>query len=570
MMQSKYTAAATSTTWWGMYSIQMLPGYMLNSAFNSSLSRLVPNPTTQRQQSFYNEIVATFGTHYASSVIVGGIAHYYTFLTEEWQRQSSQSSTENEISIGFHLGFDIPLGNGISIALGEEFGGISFGGGWGFTGGVQSETFKKNSVIRFLFRPTPVGSFSSMYNHTWATWASQTANQPVVVNRTLFPLSNLLVDFPTGIAEHLQMTIDYYLKTGTLPKLIDIVHKERLSLVSSMSIPGLDVVGCGYNIIELLSSKQCLFNMTYNENKLWSNVFNGHRSYRIPDGYSVMGTREFYSTYDTQIFDNYHKFIQNSIYMNEQDEAKFLGFGMSHERTEIVTRLRNMYKHLLNLAWTNRKVLWYNLSIVKFSTPLLSSVAKIALNDLPSIFKKEDFQKVWKRFFDIYGTHYVVSANFGGMVWAEDYLDPCMVTKNSSQWIKDQIKRSYWSISTSEFNSLYVPVTSQDYLQHRVSTIRIIGGDDNLKSFQLNKWMQTIKDKPGVISYSLQPLYTLLPLDTQKRKALEEATLYIRLQAINTTNAYLNNLQFIEGLFPAPNIDCSSSWQRRRQHMSKQ
>ncbi|CAF2690357.1 unnamed protein product [Rotaria sp. Silwood2] len=570
MMQSKYTAAATSTTWWGMYSIQMLPGYLLTSAFNSSLSRLVPNPTTQRQQSFYNEIVATFGTHYASSVIVGGIAHYYTFLTEEWQRQSSQSSTENEISIGFHLGFDIPLGNGISIALGEEFGGISFGGGWGFTGGVQSETFKKNSVIRFLFRPTPVGSFSSMYNHTWATWASQTANQPVVVNRTLFPLSNLLVDFPTGIAEHLQMTIDYYLKTGSLPKLIDIVHKERLSLVSSMSIPGLDVVGCGYNIIELLSSKQCLFNMTYNENKLWSNVFNGHRSYRIPDGYSVMGTREFYSTYDTQIFDNYHKFIQNSIYMNEQDEAKFLGFGMSHERTEIVTRLRNMYKHLLNLAWTNRKVLWYNLSIVKFSTPLLSSVAKIALNDLPSIFKKEDFQKVWKRFFDIYGTHYVVSANFGGMVWAEDYLDPCMVTKNSSQWIKDQIKRSYWSISTSEFNSLYVPVTSQDYLQHRVSTIRIIGGDDNLKSFQLNKWMQTIKDKPGVISYSLQPLYTLLPLDTQKRKALEEATLYIRLQAINTTNAYLNNLQFIEGLFPAPNIDCSSSWQRRRQHMSKQ
>ncbi|CAF3895439.1 unnamed protein product [Rotaria sp. Silwood2] len=570
MMQSKYTAAATSTTWWGMYSIQMLPGYLLTSAFNSSLSRLVPNPTTQRQQSFYNEIVATFGTHYASSVIVGGIAHYYTFLTEEWQRQSSQSSTENEISIGFHLGFDIPLGNGISIALGEEFGGISFSGGWGFTGGVQSETFKKNSVIRFLFRPTPVGSFSSMYNHTWATWASQTANQPVVVNRTLFPLSNLLVDFPTGIAEHLQMTIDYYLKTGTLPKLIDIVHKERLSLVSSMSIPGLDVVGCGYNIIELLSSKQCLFNMTYNENKLWSNVFNGHRSYRIPDGYSVMGTREFYSTYDTQIFDNYHKFIQNSIYMNEQDEAKFLGFGMSHERTEIVTRLRNMYKHLLNLAWTNRKVLWYNLSIVKFSTPLLSSVAKIALNDLPSIFKKEDFQKVWKRFFDIYGTHYVVSANFGGMVWAEDYFYPCMVTKNSSQWIKDQIKRSYWSISTSEFNSLYVPVTSQDYLQHRVSTMRIIGGDDNLKSFQLNKWMQTIKDKPGVISYSLQPLYTLLPLDTQKRKALEEATLYIRLQAINITNAYLNNLQFIEWLLPAPNIDCSSSWQRRRQHMSKQ
>ncbi|CAF4831041.1 unnamed protein product [Rotaria sp. Silwood1] len=551
MMQSKYTAVATSTTWWGMYSIQMLPAYMLkfSSIFNRSLSRLVSNPTTEQQQLFYNQIVTTFGTHYVSSVIVGGIAHYYTFLTEEWQRQNSQSSTENQVSIGFHLGFDIPLG------IGEDFGGISFGGGWGFSGGVQLETFKKNSATKFLFRPAPVDLSSTLYNHTWIAWASQTARQPVVVNRTLIPLSNLLLDFPIGIAEHLQSTIDFYLRTGRLPKLTDVVRKERQSLISSMSISGLDVVGCGYDIIEL-QSKQCLFDMTYNQNKLWSNVFNGHRSYRIPDGYSVTGIREFNSTYNTHIFDSYDKFIENSIYMNEQDTEKFLGFGMSYERKDIVTRLQNIYKYHLKLAWTNRKVLWYNLSIVNLTIPPLNSVAKMALNDLPSVFKKEDFQKVWKTFFDTYGTHYVTSAEFGGMIWAEDYFNQCLITKNSIQWIKDQIKRSYWFISTSEFNSLYVPVINQDYLQYRISTMYVIGGDNNLNSFQFKKWMQSIKDKPNAITYSLLPIYTLLPLNTQKRKALEEATLYIRLQAVNMTNAYLNNLQSVD--WSIPSIKCFS------------
>ena len=525
--------------------------------FNKSISKLVPVPTTERDQSFYNEVVAAFGTHYVSSVIVGGVAQYFTLLTNEWQRTSNQMSTETQISLGFHLGFDIPITDDISIGFGKEFGGISFGGNWGTSSGFQTELFKKNSATKILMRPSPLGSSSSIQNHSLEAWATQAARQPVVVNRTLFPLSNLLLEYPEAIAEHLQSTIDFYLTNGSLPNLRDVSRKGRLLTDTSVSIPGLDVVGCGYNIMNF-SSKQCIFEVTYNNNNLWPHVFNGHISYRLPDGFSVQGTQEFSSTYDTQIFDDYNKFIQHSLYLNNQDAAGFLGFGVSLEHREINRALRNMFKHHLDLAWTKRQIQWYNLSIVNPSSLSLNSAAQTALNDLPSIFSEEEFETVWKSFFDTYGTHYVVSADFGGMMWLEDYFDPCMLAKYSSQWIKDQISHSYWFISTGQYNCLVIPPTDKNYVRHSVSVMKVLGGQSDTNPRQVEKWLQTIKDRPSAIGFNLRPLYTLLPIGSQKREALEKATLYIRLQAVNVTNTFINNLNSGEWPLPAPPMKCNS------------
>lgn len=525
--------------------------------FNKSLSKLVSTPTTERDQSFYNEVVAAFGTHYVSSVIVGGLAQYFTLLTDEWQRTNYQTSTENQISLGFHLGFDIPITEDVSIGFGKEFGGISFGGSWGDSSGTQSELFKKNSATKLLMRPSPLGSSSSIQNYSFEAWVTQAARQPVVVNRTLFPLSNLLLEYPEAVAEHLQRTIDFYLTNGSLPKLRDVLRKGRLLTDTSVPIPGLDVVGCGYDVVNLCS-KQCIFDVSYSNNNIWSHIFNGHRSYRLPDGFSVQGTQELSSTYSTQIFDDYDKFIQNSVYLNNQDATSFLGFGASHDHPNISRGLRNMFKHRLDLAWTKRQIQWYNLSIVSSSSLSLNSTAQTALNDLPSIFREEDFETVWKSFFDTYGTHYVVSADFGGMMWLEDYFDPCILTKYSSQWIKDQISHSYWFISTGQYNSLLIPPTDENYIRHRMSLIKVIGGQTDIDPRQLKEWLQTIKGRPSAIGFNLRPLYTLLPIDSQKRAALEKATLNTRLQAVNVTNAFINNLNSAEWPLPAPQMKCNS------------
>ena len=525
--------------------------------FTASLQRLSTNPTTERDQLFYNVVVKTFGTHYTSSVIVGGVLHYYTFLSKEWQRDHSVTSTENHISTGFQLGLGIPIGDDFSVDVDFDLPEISFGSGSGTNISVQSEKFKGNSETRIFSRPPTPSTLSSKFNRSLTAWLSQTVNQPVVINQTVFPLTDLLLDYPVAIAKHLQMTIDFYLKNGSLPKLTDLNQQRNLVLKPSVTVPGLDVVGCGYDIMQLVS-KQCLFDITYRNNAQWSEVFNGHRSYQVPDRFSVMGTQQFYSSYNTRLFSSYEQFIENSIYVNRQDEENFVGFGASYERAQIVTRLHNMYKHHLDLAWTKRSVQWYNLSIGTSNPPLNSAIAT-ALNRLPSIFRQQDFQKVWKNFFDTYGTHYVTSADFGGMIWAEDYFDPSMITKYSTHWIKDQIKRVYWFISTSDFNDGYEPKSSQDYVNCRVSKMYVTGGQENLKHFRLKNWMQTIKDRPSAISYNLQPLYTILPLNSPQRKALEEATLYIREQAVNATNIYINYLQSVEIPPPVSNTTCSAS-----------
>jgi hypothetical protein len=255
--------------------------------------------------------------------------------------------------------------------------------------------------------------------------------------------------------------------------------------------------------------------------------------------------------------------MQNFIYINQQDSGNFLGFGVSDQRSEIAQRLRNIYKHRLNLAWTKRQIQWYNLSMVTSPASSLNAAAETALNNLPSIFNEQDFSTIWKSFFDTYGTHYVVSADFGGMVWIEDYFDPCIITKYSLQWIKNQISLLYCFISRGDDSCLYLPPADQDYRRHHISMMKIIGGQSDIHPFQQKKWLQTIKDRPYAISYSLQPFYTLLPSDSQKRTALERATLYIRSQAVNSTNTFINNFNFIQHPSPVPPVGCNSTLQQQ-------
>jgi hypothetical protein len=76
--------------------------------------------------------------------------------------------------------------------------------------------------------------------------------------------------------------------------------------------------------------------------------------------------------------------------------------------------------------------------------------------------------------------------------------------------------------------------------------------------------MQTLKDKQRPITYQLRPIYTLLPKNSSRRKALEEATLYFRLQAVEATNTYINRLAALETPPPMPTINCVPSKRKRR------
>ena len=58
------------------------------------------NPTTESQQELYNEFVRNYGTSYFSSAIVGGVAHFYTFVAENYHTTSSYNDLQWSISLG--------------------------------------------------------------------------------------------------------------------------------------------------------------------------------------------------------------------------------------------------------------------------------------------------------------------------------------------------------------------------------------------------------------------------------------------------------------------------------------
>jgi hypothetical protein len=112
--------------------------------FTASVNLLISeatNPTSESQQTYYNEFIQTYGTHYVSNVIVGGMANLYTFVAESAYKSTSYEEITHEISL---------------TAQYKEF---------SFQTGIQtaeiyqhiSETFKKNSNTLSVFQP-PVNS----------------------------------------------------------------------------------------------------------------------------------------------------------------------------------------------------------------------------------------------------------------------------------------------------------------------------------------------------------------------------------------------------------------------------
>jgi hypothetical protein len=70
--------------------------------FTASVNLLISeatNPTSETQQTYYNEFIQTYGTHYVSNVIVGGVTNMYTLMAENYYKTSSYEEITHEISL---------------------------------------------------------------------------------------------------------------------------------------------------------------------------------------------------------------------------------------------------------------------------------------------------------------------------------------------------------------------------------------------------------------------------------------------------------------------------------------
>ncbi|CAF5112021.1 unnamed protein product, partial [Rotaria sp. Silwood1] len=87
---TKYSqAVGTSTISWNHYSLQLAS---FDPMFNASVNLLISqaaNPNSEVHQQLYNDFIQNYGTYYVSNVIVGGIAHLYTFVRESYHKNAT-------------------------------------------------------------------------------------------------------------------------------------------------------------------------------------------------------------------------------------------------------------------------------------------------------------------------------------------------------------------------------------------------------------------------------------------------------------------------------------------------
>ena len=492
-----------------------------------SISALVAEPTTEYDQELYNQIIVAFGTHYVSSVIVGGVAHLYRFISEQWQREHSQESTSHAVTFGLSIGFRAGTAGGGSGSIGIPLPSLNFLPSWGNSMAKTFELFIKSSKNSYDLRPALADSADSSGYVNMSAWLAQVARQPVVVNRTLYPLSDLVKWKRPDVAHHLRSTIDFYLKYGELPKLNNIIRRGRSTKNSLKTIFGLNIVGCGLDILTL-ETKSCLFNLTYRQETIWNELSDADLSYRIPDGYSVKGTDQMQSNFETKIFKQPTDFIENMTEIVNQDRRTYLIIDSSLIHEKISSNFWEARNNKLNLAVTRRKVNWYSLTIDSVSKPFLNTDAEMMLINLPKNFDRHESFTPWQNFFDRYGTHYVDSADFGGMVWTKNFVEYCDSHDKFTDQVTDQLNRCYWPMTTAEFNSMYRPEVDEDCLSCNISNIKIRGGDEHVFPFELQTWLRSIKRNPQVVMYRLLPIYHVLPLNSRERTALEQATNYIQ------------------------------------------
>lgn len=381
--------------------------------------------------------------------------------------------------------------------------------------------------------------------HILRTWTNNAGEQPVVINRTLSHIANLVNDQPL-VAEHLRRTIDFYLTKGFLPTLAQL--QSRLKSVSHLKssivtpIAGLDVVGCGYDPL-MLESRFCILdNTNTSENEQWIDPYNHSITYSMPNGYFAVNTPESLAIDASAMITSVEDYFKRKTSVTVRYHGGFLGIGRKRTQTTVTDFYRRFYQNYYSMVMRLKQIGWYTLAVSTFPYPKLNSIAEQAFSRLPTIFNPDSIH-IWKEFFAVFGTHIAVAANMGGHVWAETWYEKCLNYEHSEQWINKQVTTSFWFIPISTTNSQgHQADIDERFISHSIMSSQLLGGSESIDPKNWNEWAKTVKYNPRPISYRLVQLDELLP-QGDRRTALKAAIEYVLNEALDEDRAYVADLE---------------------------
>uniref|UniRef100_A0A0G4FGM9 MACPF domain-containing protein n=1 Tax=Chromera velia CCMP2878 TaxID=1169474 RepID=A0A0G4FGM9_9ALVE len=523
----KRQAIGTSTSWWGMYQVSLPPAFLLLNSLDTSFVqtrdalKAIGTPTSDAQQSIFNQVITAYGTHFMPSAIVGARATMHTFVNNTFHSEFSEKTVTSQISIGFQY-------KKLSMSLDEK-----------------AKDYAKEVMKEFANATHDHMEFQPDISQTpgeapWLTWEAAAKEKPVVVNMTASPLSDLFFDMPE-VQAHMQKTIDFYTlngKTGSLSEVLAPPSAVSLLLASGHAeapsrVPGLSVVGCGFDAPSL-TNKACLFDTPSlpDSETLWSNPSYPSIEYSVPTGFFVESTPESMMLNGTLVFETLDDYLAHSHWVETHSSSGFLGFGGKKEKKTTDDLYRNFYAHRYALALTMRQIGWFSLSVAQFPQPPLSPLFKAALEALPETYDPEDTVSVqmFEQFFGAFGTHVVTKAHMGGSVWAQDWFESCLIKIYSDTCINQEIRRRYDPFGIAHKSTDRHQCDKRlvsDYEKYSSQHYEMLGGTEKVPLDKWEQWALTVKHAPKPVSMHTVPIHHILygPAMESKRAALEAATL---------------------------------------------
>ncbi|XP_067441296.1 perforin-1-like isoform X2 [Thunnus thynnus] len=320
----------------------------------------------------------------------------------------------------------------------------------------------------------------------------------------------------------------------------------RSQCESAPFVPGHNLVGEGFNVVTLRRKGAYMVDVrTYltpnGTCTLCSNHIQGNRLQKLP--LSAVDWRA-YSRCNDAIHSSTHTSVSslmNAYTSHEGDAEKtYLDVGGTHSSAYSFATEKNKHDRY---TFSLNRVTCSHYSYRVSGTPPLSPKFSEDLKSLPNFYNSKT-KSQYKKLIDTYGTHYIHKVYLGGRLMRIAAARTCLSTLNelSSNEVHSCLSQGFsvglGKTSASAISRICSKVLrNQDFVASSYELYQdyteVLGGTQWSGVFSLIRddslgylnWINSLKDRPDIVGYSLRPMYELMlnePQKAQMKTAIEQ------------------------------------------------